>query len=105
MYELCKKDEVTCGYQLTEEVLECFGQDRQDTRLALRVFNDRTAALFRTFYSKNAESKMAAADYCDMIYKGRISQIEHTYKFFMFCHFSMFQLCPNCPKSLCIVPI
>ena len=73
LYELCKKDELSCGFYLKEELLECSGQDRQDTRLAYQLFSDKTAALFRRFYSKDDESKMAAADYCDLSHKGRFS--------------------------------
>ena len=53
--------------------MECAGQDRQDTRLAYQLFSDKTAALFRRFYPDTDDSKMAAADYCDLSHKGRVS--------------------------------
>ena len=88
LYELCKKDELSCGFYLKEELLECSGQDRQDTRLAYQLFSDKTAALFRRFYSKDDESKMAAADYCDLSSKGRFPT------YLVFCHLSLLSNCP-----------
>ena len=62
---------MSTGFFLKEAHLECYGQDRQDTRLAHHLFNDKVAALFRRYYSKDDDSKMAAADYCDLSFKGR----------------------------------
>ena len=73
LFDYVKKnnEEVSCGFFLKQAHLECVSQDRQDTRLAVQLFSDRTAALFRRFFP-NDPSKKAAADYCDLIFKGSL---------------------------------
>ena len=91
LIEKMKIDELSCGYFLNYNHIDCAGQDRQDTKLAYQLFSDRTAALFRRFMPDD-EDAMAAADYCDMIHKGLFFHKIHNFKVSFFHKIHIFKV-------------
>ena len=60
--------EITVGFQINDEHLDCQFSDRQDVKLATHLLSERTAALFHRFFPKDPK-KMSLGDFLDILGK------------------------------------